>query len=282
MEHFGNLIATEEETGQQLAAEPPRLAGKGPVTEQQAVQRERQRQAAIRRRQLNRLTGWTEHFHQGLMREFALAEVLMRESGPSSDVRALSERPWYCPLGDHPDWAAWGVVVEIALRRRIAAWRGIAPTFWAQDSPWVEPVEHAYPAVLFAENSETGNEWSNHAGEARLVTPVARQSVALRLQNLENAGRRAPFRQPLRARPPVLWAIPDDGAAWWRDPRTANGVNHSDERRPLHTPSARTLWQWAVRDPAPRSLSSPHDASPAQFAGFFGEGHGQRSPADAA
>jgi hypothetical protein len=61
--------------------------------------------------------------------------------------------PWYSSLYDHPDWAAWSVVVELALRRMIAVWQK-RPSSWSENSRWFFAVEDLYPRVCFRENSE--------------------------------------------------------------------------------------------------------------------------------
>ncbi|MBI1312317.1 hypothetical protein GC176_13590 [bacterium] len=69
-----------------------------------------------------RLTPWITVFHRLLMREFALAEAIESPtlSQRTKVEKCLRESPWYFPLADRPAWAAWSVVVEIALRRMVS------------------------------------------------------------------------------------------------------------------------------------------------------------------
>ena len=99
--------------------------------------------------QFERMVGWTEHFQVGLMREFALADSALCSNEPGLNLERLRRSHWYYPACDHTDWAAWGAVVELALRKRISAWQGKTKG-WQKDSPWICPSSGIYPAMLYA------------------------------------------------------------------------------------------------------------------------------------
>jgi hypothetical protein len=165
--------------------------------------------------QFERMVGWTERFHIGLLREFALAEAALRSSGPGLEFSRLRRSHWYYPTLDHSDWAAWGVVVELALRRRIAAWQGLKED-WEQDRPWVSPATGSHPAVLYSHGASRP---TPSCLTLRLRTPGGRvQAPAVR-----GACRRH-----------CTWEL-DYGEIPWR--------REEDKK----TPGAATLWGWAHR-----------------------------------
>jgi len=68
--------------------------------------------------QLRRLTRWTYRFHPNLLREFACAEAGRMEQGHTEwarEMRLLEN--YYFPASARPAWTAWGVVIEMALRK---------------------------------------------------------------------------------------------------------------------------------------------------------------------
>src|SRR5690606_5961959 len=73
--------------------------------------------------EFDRVVGWSDRFHPALLREFAIGEAVLRRDGPGVSARVATRAPWFYPPSEQPQWTAWGVVVEIALRRMIAAWR---------------------------------------------------------------------------------------------------------------------------------------------------------------
>lgn len=77
----------------------------------------------------SQIATWVTVFHRMLMREFAIAEgqsdpFREKEWGESSEESLRQDRNWYFPLADRPAWAAWAIVVEIAVRRMHAFIRG--------------------------------------------------------------------------------------------------------------------------------------------------------------
>lgn len=100
------------------------------------------------------LTSWTSGFFVYWMRELAMVEGLQRNPGTGLAVEEWRRRPWYYPLADHPEWAAWGVVVELALRRLVAAARGELDA-WSSPQAWIraEPGADA-PSILFTTDSK--------------------------------------------------------------------------------------------------------------------------------
>ncbi|HEV7516009.1 MAG TPA: hypothetical protein VGR07_06890, partial [Thermoanaerobaculia bacterium] len=166
------------------------------------------------RRQFQRIVGWTDRFQVGLLREFAVAEMVLRMQGPGLDLDGLRRSAWYYPTSDHSDWTAWATVVELALRRRIAAWRRETDADWARDSPWVQPGDGQHPNLLAARSAEE-------------PTPLR---LLIRLGGFGRPGER-PKVSGITRREDV-WELRHDAIPWHR-------ADHGS------TPRAQTLWDWA-------------------------------------
>ncbi len=187
------------------------------------------------RPQFERLVGWTDRFHAGLMRAFTLGATVMRATGPSGiPMHVMRSRPWYYPLNDHPDWAAWAVVVELALRRMVAAWRGCLES-WTKDADWVRVARGPHPALLFTSEKEH-------------VTPIR---LAIRL---------AGYEQPILSsenhgviRQESVWVLHPNRLPWRYSTRQEqlhekeNGRYQEEIWQSAYgeTPPADVLWRWA-------------------------------------
>lgn len=96
------------------------------------------------------ITGWTAKFCVLWMRELALVEGLQRNPGAHLEVEEWRRRQWYYPLADQPEWAAWGVVVELALRRLVATARGELKA-WNTPQAWIHAeADVDSPSILFS------------------------------------------------------------------------------------------------------------------------------------
>jgi hypothetical protein len=183
----------------------------------------------LQRRRFRALTGWTWFFHRHLLREYALAETFLRHPRDTLAIERAARLVWYSPIGEHADRAAWGVVVELALRRAYASFAEAPPPEAWQPQDSLHAAEHAGPTVALA-------------GER-----VSR-ALIVELDPAHRAWLRAPPR-PLRGLPPLRWELRNETVPWWRE---------DDPRRPKTTPSALTLWQWAALPEA--AWSSPASA----------------------
>lgn len=176
-------------------------------------------------RQLEHIVGWTSRFHPAFIRELALAEAVLRHQGPGSRFRLDDERRRkpYQSIGDHQDWAAWGVVVELAVRKRIAAWRECADT-WQQTCDWVRVGRGEQAQVYFARDRHE-------------PTPIG---LTFRVASFDRVGQ-APAVDGL-VRRHDLWHVYPEALPW---PNESFG---SAEELPL-TPRAEKLWTWARQSP---------------------------------
>lgn len=163
------------------------------------------------RAQFERMVGWVEHFQMRLLREFSMAEAVLRAERPGRGLECLRRANWYYPALDHSDWAAWGAIVELALRRRIAAWQGVEN--WEKDQRWLWIPAGNQPTVCYSR------------GPA--LPAFSHLTIRLRSEDLlpEPAPRGALRKQ-------VTWKLDHDKIPWPREAR--------DE-----TPGAETLWSWA-------------------------------------
>lgn len=215
--HFGQLVQGEQELAKGWTESP------------------------ASRPQLERLVGWTEHFHAGLMREFALAEAMLRNQRPGVDFQEVQRWRWHYPSLDHPDWTAWATVVEIGLRRLLAAHRG-RPDDWTGDPLQVHACSCLHPTVAFS---------------VRERTPAC---LTIRLASL---GWSRPARDDLqgaflRRR---TWELRPEAIPWSQE---------EHEQAPgMWTPGAEVLWEWAFRP----HLTAVEDWRLQKWTRYLGESH---------
>jgi hypothetical protein len=193
------------------------------------------------RRRLCRMTAWTVEFHRRLMREYAAADLVLRKPEGARRVHRAMRWPWYAPLNEHPDWAAWGVVLELALRKRCAEWVG--STVWQGMESELEPVAADRPAVLVpGEQHQNGN--------------APRVCLSIELPELRQPLGRA---RQFRIKTPIVWSLRSHTVPWWIA---------DDRQRPRGVPGPLTVWRWAIGAPSPQE---PRPGITA--AEFFGDPH---------
>ncbi|AQR64625.1 hypothetical protein BXU06_05800 [Aquaspirillum sp. LM1] len=183
------------------------------------------------RRRFSAICGWSDGFHIPLLREMAAAEILRTHLGKELSIRQdLGQKmavSWYCPTLDHPDWCAWAVILEMALRQLAAHWRKQANT-WMQYSPWLK-----------AEAGDLGAQVDISAGPDR-PTPVR---ITIGVEDL--AGR--PKEEGLALHKHLHWRLVPDGLPWPRQqacPSESVFLQGYDR----HVPGAKALWALARND----------------------------------
>ena len=182
------------------------------------------------RRQFSRVAGWTDRFHVSLLREFALAEAVQRNQGPGLRLEHLCAARCYFPILDQPGWAAWGVVLEIALRRMSQAFRLNAtsgdgtPGAWSDDHAWVEPAICEYPAILISSSKA-------------MPSPMC---LLLRFAAFERPGYRPDIRGVYKRL--TTWELAAGIAA-----------------RPRRSPGAEAFWRWATASGTEWTAKDVHD-----------------------
>jgi hypothetical protein len=162
--------------------------------------------------------GWTWHFLPGLLRELALAELIESRQGPGSSVREIRRSPWYYPASQRQDWTAWAAVLELALRRMVAAWRGQLDLPAAQlpmDFEWLAAEDSPHAAVSFA-----------RGGSQR--QPFA---LAIRLAGFERPGRAPALDGAFKGM--NTWELSEQDVPWRVEPFEG-------------CPSARSIWDFAL------------------------------------
>ncbi|HEY2292360.1 MAG TPA: SIR2 family protein, partial [Thermoanaerobaculia bacterium] len=183
--------------------------------------------------QFERIVGWTERFQVGLMRELALADASLRSAGPGIELMGLRRSRWYYPALDHTDWAAWGAVVELALRRRISALRQ-QTRGWMYDQPWLTPGAGEHPSVLYALDKLQ-------------PTPFC---LTIRLRPPGRRGRSPAVRGARRHQ--LTWDLGYADVPWPRR-KAPSGPGESPDAGPrgkkapgpAEIPDAVTIWEWA-------------------------------------
>jgi len=178
------------------------------------------------RRTFHRMVAWSQWFHPSLLRELARAELLQRRGGPGIAVTELRHPTWYCPTLDHADWTAWGVVVEVALRRRLAAWRDDSQPEdewrWAEILEELQPGICAKPTLVFFRNLREPSTYALTlfvaGSEPRWYQPIVRGAFRRRW----------------------TWRLSSGDVPWPRQPLPPAG------NEDLPVPKAQTLWKWAI------------------------------------
>ena len=198
------------------------------------------RVADASRRQFRRLVSWTQQFHRLLMREYSAADLILRKPERAPRVCRAMRRPWYAPVNDHPAWGAWAAIIELALRRRGAAW--VNNLEWDAVEGPVEPVFADRVAVMVPSSDVAPGEFP-------------RVCLSLELPELRIGAGTPPA---LRVKPRIQWALRSHTVPWWVG---------GDKHRPASTPAAETLWNWA--------RGEGDTTSRAQYTDFFGEPNAQ-------
>ncbi len=183
------------------------------------------------RHELLAATSWTEWLQAGLLRERGMADVRRRRQGMLIRLDRYRRAHHYVAAADHLRWVAWAVVVELALRKLIAAAYGAPDAY------------HALPPEVRAVS-----------GGAAAVEFTLPDSMALRavIVSLDPTGRREPHRLPgAHAR-----------VCRWHLARTVPGL--ADGQRAPTSRSGRLLWLWAGADD---ETASRHRASAARLLG---------------
>ena len=202
------------------------------------------REGPSARRSYQQISGWSQHFHPCLLREFACAETVLENQGPGPELAELRSEHWYYPASDNPAWTAWALVIELALRKMLATWQGRAGE-WAESSRLLEPARAKVPTILFAHPQDQ-------------FTPA---SLSLRYEGFDRPGRPAAVRGAVTR--DVCWGIPlirapreDIPEAVVRPPpEPREGSPKAFVRR---TPDAATLWSWAASLETSLDKLGPH------------------------
>lgn len=172
------------------------------------------------------ITNWTAYFHEGLMRVMADRERAVATFLP--DFGQATPLTWYVAVSHRQEWTAWGVVLELALRRVLAqelrqAGRGsntsnLGAFGVGSDALSAAPTIH--PTVVFP--------WP----PTSLTT-----MLTIRFAPLERMGSEA-RRAPLPCDRSVIWNLPIDSAPWPDEP--------SPESAEISVPPAQAIWECAV------------------------------------
>jgi hypothetical protein len=203
---------------------------------------ERKRWSGTVRTGFHRLTDWTQKFLMRLMRQYQLAESVVRYGNERFALKETFALPWYRPLNEHPQWAAWAVVLELAIRRAAAEQLGQRRAA-VRAAPHIEVEDQVAPTVLY----RTTRWRSPNDG------PSARRSITIALRLMKVWQQSLPARR-FAALPPVWWEVPPQPLAWWRE---------RDSARPDETPRALMLWDCATGVTAAADILSGRRVNPA-------------------
>ncbi len=181
------------------------------------------------RRRFRRLTNWTTVFHKALMRQYQLAESFHRNQSDAFAIRAAAGYPWYTPFTEHPQWTAWGVILELAIRRLAAVYVG-GPKRWYTSTPDLEVAEYTGgPAVVYRAKPRNGSD----------RRPAVRRLLAIELATVRRLFNWNTPKRLSAALEPKVWELRPETIPWW---------TVADKRLSADTPAARVLWEAAAFD----------------------------------
>ena len=210
-----------------------------------------ERYASDRRRAHQLSVGWTVDFHRSLMREYAAADLLVRMPEKAGQLHAVLRWPFYSPINEHPDWAAWAVVVELAIRRRCARWARCLNR-WLEPAPWAVPAAGDRPIVLTYKARPTVEPEVSAAHAAPRVGLTIEVGELRQLINTRAAD------GPLDLLPRVVWLLRKHAVPWWQSQDERHQRNEpTPDGRVTHTfltPDARAIWRWAIGTEDPSEL----------------------------
>ncbi|MBF0096240.1 MAG: SIR2 family protein [Magnetococcales bacterium] len=176
---------------------------------------------------LRHATAWSERFQRLLLREFSLLQQSASQGSSSTPNEDRFEHR-YEPLIDHPLHAAWGVVMEIALRRMIAH-RQLRPDQWTNNDYWWHPSARTnlpYPGLKIS-----------------VSTSPAPTFLFIVPQGVRLAGLLTTLRSYAVGNL-LVWALPDKNLLWYTTP-TSTPPLYCTVQGSLRVPSAVELLAWA-------------------------------------
>ena len=191
---------------------------------------------------------WTTGFHVSLIREMVLADDLAQGSRKGVRLRedSLRRRPWYPPQHASPEWVAWGVVLELALRRLAAAWRE-EPSAWMMDTHWIVPRMDNLPRpVLLRDAEKTVRGWRfprKAEGALVRISQGPKRPTPVELEIRVDIARRHRSSHGLARRSRITWLLLPQCLPW-RKSSSPDLVTHTNNQ-----PSAHRLWRWACYGP---------------------------------
>ena len=170
---------------------------------------------AEQRMKFEAITGWAWYFVPGLLREFALADIVASYQGAGRAVRKLRKTPFYQPLSERPEWTAWAAILELALRSLVLALN-------TRNLPGAgEPSSEG----LIAENSLSA------AISFRVGDPWEAYALCVRIVGFERIDGTPPLTGAFRR--VTYWQLNETEIPW-------------PSKRDGSVPSAKQIWEWAA------------------------------------
>ena len=181
--------------------------------------------------------GWTADFHRALMREYAAADLLVRKPERAGQIHTVLRWPFYAPINEHPEWAAWAIVVELAIRRRAARWAG-SVEHWLEPGSWAMPATGDRAIVCIPKHPNQGLDDEN-----RRLNPSPTIALTIEVGELRQLINARSSNSPLNFLPRVVWMLRRHAIPWWQ---TQDQAQNAPNVRQFKTPDARAIWRWAV------------------------------------
>ena len=220
-----------------------------------------QREFREQERQLNQHLAWTESFHQPLMNMLYDAEQRHAQRGNTSTAKPLNQAKnlhWYTPITTNPEWSAWCIVIECALRNINNAFKNHHDAKSERDM--IQPLTRVIPT----ENNRYQALHTQYGLDPTLVImqPKYRSPsyVHFRIGNTARTRQPLPHTGVHADKSRMFWDLAIDAIPWQRhQPNAAMAANKQNQ---ANTPSAEQLWQLATNQPSSDSLASLQNILP--------------------
>lgn len=234
--------------------------------ENSACQLRKKRRFEKLSKQLNNHLAWTESFHQPLMNLMHDAEQRHAQRGTTVPETLVTVKHrdqtknihWYTPITANPEWSAWCIVIELALRninRVFAKQNGSA-----NKCELIAPLTRIIPT----ENNRYKALHTEYGVDPTLVItqPGLRSPsyVHFRIANSARTNQPLPHSGVHACKSHIFWELAINGIPWQQQSSThkhePSNQPHTDKQAQPKTPTAEQLWQFATNPPKPITLES--------------------------
>lgn len=221
-------------------------------------------------KQLNNHLAWTESFHQPLMNLMHDAEQRHAQCGNTAPETLVTVKHqnqtknlhWYTPITANPEWSAWCIVIELALRN-------INRVFAKQNGSnnkreLIAPLTRTIPT----ENNRYKTLHTEYGLDPTLVIkqPGLRSPsyIHFRIANSARTNQPLPHSGVHASKSHTSWELAINGIPWQQQSsahkhKPSKLLLASKQEQPK-TPTAEQLWQFATNPPASTDNLAPFAA----------------------
>lgn len=215
--------------------------------------------------QLNNHLAWTESFHQPLMNLMHDAEQRHAQRGTTAPETLVTIKHqdqtknihWYTPITANPEWSAWCIVIELALRninRVFAKKNDCANQLIAPLTRTIPTENNRYKAL----HTEYGVDPTLVITQPGLRSP---SYIHFRIANSARTNQPLPHSGVHACKSHIFWELAINGIPWRQQSsihtHEPNNQPHTAKQEQPKTPTAEQLWQFATNPPASTDNLAP-------------------------